>query len=51
MTPLYITIAIIIALGLLYLLFQNGKKDSLKKVEWYRDWGARIRFSHSAEKY
>jgi hypothetical protein len=51
MTALYITIAIVIALGLLYLLFQNGKKASLKKVEWYKNWGARIRFTHSAEKY
>ncbi len=51
MLYLYISIGILIAVVLLYLLFQNGKKASLKKVEWYKAWAFKMNLNHSAEKY
>lgn len=51
MLYLYISIGVLIAVILLYLLFQNGKKASLKKVEWYKAWAYKMNFNHSSEKY
>lgn len=51
MNGLYITIGILVAVVLLYLLFQNGKKASLEKVEWYKAWAFKMHLSHSSEKY
>ncbi|NOQ70927.1 MAG: hypothetical protein GQ574_02935 [Crocinitomix sp.] len=51
MTNVYIAIGILVAVVLLYLLFQNGKKASLKKVVWYNNWALKMRLAHSSEKY
>ncbi|MFT5821572.1 MAG: hypothetical protein ACI8ZM_002825 [Crocinitomix sp.] len=51
MIGIYFAIGALIAVVFLYTLFQNGKKASLKKVEWYNAWALKLRLTHSSEKY
>ena len=51
MVRLYIALGVLIAVVLLYRLFQSGIKANSIKVDWYNNWALKMRLAHSSEKH